>query len=476
MITRLDSSIVLLAFILGTTDAFVSSTTTTRARCCHARFPHVRSFTSSALELRKDAREPENNIIRSNITLENEITLEFKLHSSIASIPPEAWNACLPTNKDGLGSAFLDYSWLYCLEESKCASPQTGWVPQHDIRVRTTAAATFAPSYLLSNRCYNTEYFLTCFVSVSLVGEFIFDSSWADAAYQNKIDYYPKLLVAVPFTPARGNRILWHASVYDQYKTAEITQLRQAAAMFLRQMAIANKMSSVHINFLCDEEAADIADPMEPTEATNQKQGVKSQVQAWLQKLSAKDEYIRRSSIQYHWKNRNPVNDGEPYRSFDEYLSCFKSKRRINIRRERKKVADEGIRIDVVREALKARDVFAGTFNVVKDGVFYGRYWGCLGEEIKNLHFETCYWSAIEYCIEKGIKRMEPGAGGGDYKWARGFDPALIHSVHYICHPGLRRAISQFVEYETENNVEVAEYLQSRRAAQVLTANQVVGK
>lgn len=230
------------------------------------------------------------------------------------------------------------------------------------------------------------------------------------------------------------------------------------------------------------------------------------------------------------------MRNGRPYETFDEYLGCFKSKRRINIRRERKKVTDAGIRIDVIRgreilqhpglvermfeiyqstiqkmywgrqyltldffkklaqsdfvdnlcfmcarynntgETLKARDVFAGTFNVVKDGVFYGRYWGCLGEEIKNLHFETCYWSAISYCIANGVQRMEPGAGGGDYKWARGFDPALIHSVHYICHPGLRRAISQFVDYETENNVEVADYLRSRRAAQVLAADQPVGK
>mmetsp|Transcript_8207 Transcript_8207/g.20424 ORF Transcript_8207/g.20424 Transcript_8207/m.20424 type:complete len:130 (-) Transcript_8207:1236-1625(-) len=111
-----------------------------------------------------------------------------------------------------------------------------------------------------------------------------------------------------------------------------------------------------------------------------------------------------------------------------------------------------------------AADVFAGTFNVVKDGVFYGRYWGSLAEkEVKNLHFETCYWSAIEYCIAQGIKRMEPGAGGGDYKWARGFDPALIHSVHYIFDPDLRKAIAQYVEYETEDNLGVADYLLSRR-------------
>lgn len=354
------------------------------------------------------------------------------------------------------------------------------------------------------------------------MGEFIFDSSWADAAYQNKIDYYPKLLVAVPFTPATGARILWHGSVYANYSPVEMQQLRRAAAMFLRQIAVANQMSSVHINFLTNDEATDLVGPLVGREQ-NKQTGVKRRVTSLLERFSFKDDYIRRSSIQYHWTNQNPKSHGKPYQSFDEYLSCFKSKRRINIRRERRKVADAGIRIDTVRgrdileypglmkrmfeiykstiqkmywgrqylsldfferlaesdfvdnlcfvcarynstgEVLRSEDVFAGTFNVVKDNIFYGRYWGCLGDEVKYLHFETCYWTAIEYCIENNLQRMEPGAGGGDYKWARGFDPVLIHSVHYISSPGLRRAIGQFVEYETENNMEVAEYLQSRR-------------
>jgi hypothetical protein len=111
-----------------------------------------------------------------------------------------------------------------------------------------------------------------------------------------------------------------------------------------------------------------------------------------------------------------------------------------------------------------AEDVFAGTINIIKDGVFYGRYWGCLpGMQIPNLHFEVCYWQSIEYCIRQGLKRAEPGAGGGDYKWARGFDPALVHSVHYIRNPLLRRAIRQYVDYETENNVELMDCLKWKR-------------
>lgn len=342
----------------------------------------------------------------------------------------------------------------------------------------------------------------------------------------------------VPFTPATGSRILWHPSVYERYSEQEIKRFRRAAADFLRQFATDNNISSVHINFLPDEEATDLAGPLEISmdDKPDETKGVRRHVEAFIKKLKAKDDYIRRSSIQYHWANSNPNNKGQPYESFDDYLGGFKSKRRINIRRERKRVAEKGIIIDAVRgreileypglmlrmfeiyrstiqkmywgrqyltpeffekiaesdfvdhlcfmcarynstdEEFRAEDVFAGTFNVIKDGVFYGRYWGCLGDEVKNLHFETCYWSAIEYCIENGIERMEPGAGGGDYKWARGFDPALIHSVHYICHPGLRRAIDQFVDYETENNVEVAEYLQSRRTKRRAGTNQPVGK
>jgi len=146
---RLCSTVGLLTLVVGA-EAFVSSSvsTTTPSRC-DVRTPNVRSFAPPALHVWKDAREPEHNIIQSNITLDNDLTLEFNLHSSIAAIPPEAWNACLP-NKDriGLGSAFLDYSWLHCLEESKCASPQTGWVPQHVSIKLNGETKGFIPVYI----------------------------------------------------------------------------------------------------------------------------------------------------------------------------------------------------------------------------------------------------------------------------------------------------------------------------------------
>ena len=378
--------------------------------------------------------------------------IEFELHRSISEIPADSWDACL----DKHSSPFLEHAWLRCLEESKCASPETGWVPQHISIAIDGKVQGYVPLYLKGHS----------------MGEFIFDNAWADAAYQNEINYYPKLLVGVPFTPATGKRILLDPDL--KYTREEVADLRRAVGDFLKQVAHANKISSVHVNFLTDEEAADLSSDLEQPKEEGGSAITKS-VKAMLAQLSRKDVYLRRTSLQYHWTNSNAINDGKPYESFDDYLTCFKSKRRITIRRERRKVQeDEGIQVDAItgedilnheglvermfeiyvstvdkliwgRQYLnleffqllaksdfvknlcfmcarlkttgdepRAADVFAGTFNIVKDGVFYGRYWGCLaGKEVKNLHFETCYWRAIEYCIQNGFKRMEPGAGGG---------------------------------------------------------------
>jgi predicted N-acyltransferase len=310
-------------------------------------------------------------------------------------------------------------------------------------------------------------------------------------------------LVGVPFTPATGTRILIDPRIIKNSTPQTITELRRLIGDFLRQIAVSNNLSSVNINFMTDEEATSLSKELKYPKVT-----VQIENEGFKEKLKGNsNEYLRRTSIQYHWLNQNPKKNNEPFQSFDDYLECFKSKRRITIRRERRRVLyDERIRIDAIigtdilkhdgliermfaiykatvdkmyygRQYLtldffkmlsksscsttfRAEDVFAGTFNIVKDGVFYGRYWGVLpGHEINSLHFEVCYWSAIEYCIKNGLKRMEPGAGGGEYKWARGFDPAMIHSVHFITHPALRAAIQQFLDFETESLVDSTEYL-----------------
>lgn len=411
-------------------------------------------------------------------------------------------------------------------------------------------------------------------------GEFIFDQSWAEFAYKSGIKYYPKLLIGIPFTPVTGTRILLNSTKVKQiYKTDDTTcheseifyvlsSFRRMVGKFLKQVADSNRFSSVHLNFMTNEEATSFAGPLNTLPSMNHdKNGIMAGMIEKLfgdrhkqqndeesssknnksnnnNKILPKPDFLRRTSIQYHWVNKHPE-DGLPYESFDEYLDTFKSKRRINIKRERRKIhTDEGIRVDAIvgkdilkyeglvermfeiyvstvnkmywgnqyltleffqklcyesdfidnlcfmcarykgektstwnndddnnnniqddLDSFKASDVFAGTFNVVKDGVFYGRYWGCL-EEVKYLHFEVCYWSAIEYCINNRFKRMEPGAGGGDYKWARGFDATLIHSAHYISNPMLRRAIQDFLVYEIEEDIETTEYLKAKRLGQ----------
>jgi uncharacterized protein len=348
------------------------------------------------------------------------------------------------------------------------------------------------------------------------MGEFIFDSKWADAAYANDIRYYPKLLVGVPFTPVTGTRILLDREFRRELDSVQLKSIRRLVSSFLEKLAKDNKMSTVHINFATEEEILDITGPMKDAKMHSNKSSKEESTIAGSQQQQ--NRYLRRTSIQYHWVNANPRKGNCPYHSFEEYLSCFRSKRRLSVKRERLKVRqEEGILIEAVvgREILKyeglidriydiyvstvdkmrwsrqyltrdffnllakssfidnlcfmcarrknernfrAKDVIAGTFNCVKNGVFYGRYWGSL-EEVKNLHFETCYWSAIEYCIDHGLVRMEPGAGGGDYKWARGFDPVFVHSAHFIQHPGLRNAVRQFISYETSANLELRDFL-----------------
>jgi len=522
-------------------------------------------------------------------------TIEFELKPSISTISPQSWNSCLDDSSSS-SSPFLEYSWLLCLEESGCASPTTGWIPQHvEIKLDGSVCA-YVPLYVKGNS----------------MGEFIFDSEWAQYAQkQFNVKYYPKLLSGIPFTPVTCTKILMSSGL--RYKLTHshghdgrehgiissrgIEEFHALVAKMIQNIASSNNISSLHLNFITDDEANHIAGPLskpqflKDQEEEQQKQQqqlsrkekdyidvhakndngndddddyddvtnknskyssttssssppIQERVKSVIQKIvstttnatTKQYDYIRKTSLQYHWQNKNPNNNNLPYKSFDEYMNCFKSKKRINIKRERRKVLmDENICIDTIvgKDILKypglvekmfdiykstvdkmwfgqqyltleffqmltksdfidnllfmcARrrkrgnghndniddnedhdfnvdDVFAGTFNIIKNGVFYGRYWGCLPKfNVKNLHFEVCYWSAIEYCINNGFHKMEPGAGGGDYKWARGFDPVLIHSAHYISKPSLRRAIREYVQFDSERNIAISSILNER--------------
>ncbi|MCZ6569657.1 MAG: GNAT family N-acetyltransferase, partial [Deltaproteobacteria bacterium] len=300
-------------------------------------------------------------------------------------------------------------------------------------------------------------------------GEFVFDWSWADAAERAGIRYYPKLLVGVPFTPVSGARFLV-ASGLD--RSEWVARLGQA----LRELCLANEFSSVHVCFAREDEIAPLR--------------------------SAGFEL--RIGVQYHWRN-----DGYP--DFEAYLERFRSKRRNQIRRERRALEQQGIRIEAVagdaisdelfdsmyrfyqlnvrgkswgrqylnrrffellKERFRMRLCFviarreghpiAGTLNVRKGDSLYGRYWGC-DSDLRYLHFNVCYYAAIEHCIEQRIQRFEPGAGG-DYKQLRGFDAQPTWSLHFVADPRLRAAVSRFLKLECKEAESTIDWLRERSA------------
>lgn len=300
------------------------------------------------------------------------MTVEFQLHSSIFDISANDWDSCV--NQDGSPiSPFMQHTFLSSLEKSQCVSSQSGWVPRHVSIQINNITQGFSPMYL-KHHSY---------------GEFIFDQTWAEASYQNGINYYPKLLVAVPFTPATGQRILWRSSFLNSHHQNEgvntkssnelqqlLTQLRRAFGQYLRQLATSNNLSSVHINFLTDAEATDLAGPLNINaglgassspgggRTSSPSSKLQRQVANMLERFNQpppknKDDFIRRTSVQYHWINRNPQNHNKPFVSFDDYLtSCFKSKRRIGIRRERRRVLqEENIRIHVLQGQAAIRSI-----------------------------------------------------------------------------------------------------------------------
>lgn len=363
------------------------------------------------------------------------IQIELASVERIRDIPRDEWNGLLDPD-DG---PFLDWDWLYAMEESKSAARKTGWAPYH-LTVREKASRRLiaaCPLYLKSHS----------------MGEFVFDHGWADAAERAGIRYFPKLLVGSPFTPHTGRRFLIAPGI-DRRSTIRVLGLG------LRSLCADNEVSSAHVNFCAEEEAAE------------------------LKEIG----FLERLGYQYHWRNAS-------FTTFDDYLNQLKSKRRYAVKHERAALGEQGIEIralvgDEISDSLfpaifkiylstiqklywgrqyltaeffhqirdhfkrylcfigawRGRELLAGTINFQKAGVFYGRYWGAF-EEIRYLHFNVCYYAAIEHCIASGIQRFEPGAGG-EYKWLRGFNPALTRSMHFIEHGGLRKAIANFLARE----------------------------
>ncbi len=359
--------------------------------------------------------------------------MKLSILNGLAAVDPAAWDALV-----GDESPFLEWAWLASLEESGCTSRRTGWLPQH--------LALHDDDGRLVGAC-------PLYVKGHSQGEFVFDHGWAQAAARAGIRYYPKLLVAAPFTPATGMRFLAAPGI----DRASVVQHLGAA---LRELCESGGFSSVHVNFCRPDEAAG------------------------LEALG----YVRRAGYQFQW-----INPG--WGSFDEYLAALRSKRRNQVRRERRELASQDVTIafhagddipdalfgpmfdlyrttvekfswghqylnealfDLLRRRWKSRLVFvvarrrgeilAGTINVRKGDVMYGRYWGTFAD-VRHLHFNVCYYAAIDYCLAHGITRFEPGAGG-DFKHLRGFDARATESMHFLGDARLADAVARYLVEE----------------------------
>ena len=376
----------------------------------------------------------------------DDIALKISVCHALSSVHPDAWN--MVANPPGERyDPFLSWAFLETLESSGAATPEAGWAAHHilihgpDGRLRAAM-----PLYLKSHSR----------------GEFVFDHSWADAYERAGGAYYPKLLCAVPFTPVTGRRLLVPNG-------PDAAQLQTALLDTARRMSAANNISSLHINFVEDEVAKILTD-------------------AGL---------LARTDQQFRW-----INAG--YETFDDFLGGLNSQKRKNLRKERRK-AQEGLEFvhlsgdeitqrywdDFFRFYLDTgarkwgtpyltRETFAllaermpddlllilamedgvpvaGALNLIGSDTLYGRYWGC--DEIRPmLHFETCYYQAIDFAISRGLKYVEAGAQGM-HKLARGYVPLQTHSAHWIANPSFRKAVADYLTREREAVAADIDYL-----------------
>ena len=356
--------------------------------------------------------------------------LTLSLHPSIASIDAAEWDACA-----GDDNPFVSHAFLSAVEDSGSAGPRTGWLPQHAaLRDGGGQLLAAAPMYAKSNS----------------YGEYVFDHAWANAFEQAGGDYYPKLQVAVPFSPVPGPRLLCRPG-------SEVPP--EALGQALVQACSELKLSGVHATF-CTEAEYDALGRA-----------------GWLQRLGQ----------QYHWENAG-------YGSFDDFLGALSSRKRKVLRRERRDANDAGLVFRTLRGSEIGRrewDAFyrfyestvdrkwgsayltkrffamlgdrlgdrvvlmlaehagepvAGALNLMGRTALYGRNWGCKGDW-PFLHFELCYYRAIDFAIANGLSRVEAGAQG-QHKIQRGYLPKPTYSAHWLSHPGLSRAVDDFLRRE----------------------------
>lgn len=352
--------------------------------------------------------------------------------SSIADIDSACWNR-LANPDPARRNPFVSHEFLSALERSKSVAPETGWAPMHLVLERAGRIAGVAPVYAKGHS----------------QGEYVFDHHWADAYARAGGRYYPKLLNAAPFTPVPGPRLL-----------APEGPDKQMLAGALRQAADQTGASSAHVNFIADADKTALAEA----------------------------GFMLRMGEQYHWFNRG-------YARFDDFLAALASRKRKAIKRERREAAeglvirrltggeiterhwdafwlfyqDTGARkwghpyltrtffrliAETMADSLllivaeRNGEPIAGALNFIGGDALYGRYWGCT-EDVPFLHFELCYHQAVEFAIERSLKRVEAGAQG-QHKIARGYEPVPTWSAHWISNESFRDAIARYLESERE--------------------------
>ncbi len=372
----------------------------------------------------------------------------FRVVSSLGDIARTDWDAV--ANPAGQPyNPFLSHDFLWSLEESGSATRRTGWLAQH---------------LVLDGENGKPAAILPCYLKSHSMGEYVFDHGWAEAFERAGGQYYPKLQASVPFTPATGRRLL----VADQVSTEEHRRLLSAAGATLTEKIGA---SSLHITFMQEDE--------------------------W--KLAGEMGYLQRTDQQFHF-----FNDG--YRDFEDFLDALSSRKRKTIRRERRGALESGLEIrlltgsEVTEDAWDAFFAFyldtgsrkwgrpylnrtffsllgermadkillamgyregrpiAGALNFIGADTLYGRYWGAI-EEHPFLHFELCYYQAMEWGIAHGMKVVEAGAQG-EHKLARGYRPTTTYSAHWIANDGFRRAVADYLQSERRQVAEDMETLE----------------
>jgi predicted N-acyltransferase len=354
----------------------------------------------------------------------------------IADVAASAWDACANPEQVPF-NPFLSHAFLRCLEDAGSVGGRSGWTPRHLVlKDEHGEIAGCAP----------------CYIKTHSKGEYVFDHAWADAYLRAGGDYYPKLQIAVPFTPVPGRRLLTRPG---PAREANEAMLAAAAAEVVKR----GGLSGVHITFLTQEEWA---------------------------RLGARG-YLQRTGQQFHWSNQG-------YATFEDFLGSLASRKRKGVRKEREQARADGLDIEwisgkdiseahwdaffafymetgsrkwgrpylnraffsLLGDAMSERCLLimvrrggryvAGALNMIGGDCLYGRYWGAI-EHHPCLHFEVCYYQAIDYAIQHGIARVEAGAQG-EHKIARGYMPVHTYSAHFIADPALRRAIADFLRRE----------------------------